>query len=148
MAMAYKAVNTLDSMIGHNEPPYRYFGRVPARLDDGANFVPARLTALAIAAAARIHGLDSRRSIEIWRRDGHRHSSPNAGQSEAAMAGALGVRLGGTNYYDGHPHDAPLLHAEGRRPSARDAKMALKVVATASALAVGVAVFVRWRRSR
>jgi adenosylcobinamide-phosphate synthase len=148
MAMAYKAANTLDSMIGHPEPPYRYFGRVPARLDDVANFVPARLTALAIAGAARIHGLDACRSIAIWRRDGDRHASPNAGQSEAAMAGALGVRLGGTNHYGGEAHTAPLLNPEGRRPSSRDAKLALHIVATASALVVGVAVFLRWRHRR
>ena len=112
-AMSYKAINTLDSMIGHPEPPYRYFGRVAARLDDAVNFIPARLTALGIVAAAKIQGLDAGRARRIWRRDGDKHASPNAGQSEAAMAGALGVRLGGANSYDGHPHYSPLLYAEG-----------------------------------
>lgn len=148
MAMAYKAVNTLDSMIGHPEPPYRYFGRVPARLDDLANFAPARLTALAIAASARIHGLDARRSLAIWRRDGSLHASPNAGQSEAAMAGALGVRLGGINAYDGAPRRAPVLHAEGRAPSTRDARIAVTLVATASALAFAAAWLAIGRRRR
>jgi adenosylcobinamide-phosphate synthase len=77
-AMAYKAVNTLDSMIGHIEPPYRYLGCVAARMDDGANFLPARLTALAIAGAAWLTGQDSRRALKVWRTDGWKHSSPNA----------------------------------------------------------------------
>ncbi len=137
-AMAYKAVNTLDSMIGHPEPPYRYFGRVAARLDDGVNFVPARLTAMGIVAAARFQGFG------IWLSDGGRHESPNAGQTEAAMAGALGVRLGGTNSYDGRVHNAPVLNAEGRQPTARDACAALSIVAIVSGLAFGVALL--WRR--
>lgn len=141
-AMTYKALNTLDSMIGHPEPPYRYFGRVAARLDDATNFVPARLTAVCIVAAARLQGLDAGRAWQVWRRDGDKHASPNAGQSEAALAGALGVRLGGTNIYDGHPHRAPLLNAAGRRPSVKDAKAALSLVAIVSGLAFGAALVV------
>ena len=149
MALAYKAVNTLDSMVGHPEPPYRYFGRVPARVDDIANFAPARITALAIAASAGIHGLDARRSLAVWRRDGSLHASPNAGQSEAAMAGALDVRLGGTNSYEGRPHAAPVLHVEGRAPSPADAEIAVTIVATASALAFGAALLmIAWRCGR
>jgi adenosylcobinamide-phosphate synthase len=147
-AMPYKAINTLDSMIGHPEPPYRYFGRAAARLDDAANFIPARLTALGIIAAAKLTSprpADHRPQdstvcpTQIWLRDGNKHASPNAGQSEAAMAGALGVRLGGTNSYDGHPHSTPLLCAEGRTPSARDARAALSLVAMVSGLAFGAA---------
>ncbi len=138
-AMSYKAINTLDSMIGHPEPPYRYFGRVAARLDDAANFLPARLTALGIVTAAKLQGLDAQRARQLWWRDGGKHASPNAGQSEAAMAGALGVRLGGTNSYEGHPHHAPLLHAEGRTPTVRDAKTAWSLVAIVSGLAFGAA---------
>jgi adenosylcobinamide-phosphate synthase len=138
-AMAYKAINTLDSMIGHREPPYRYFGRVPARLDDAANFVPARLTALGIVAAAKLQGLDAQHARRMWWRDGNNHASPNAGQSEAAMAGALDVQLGGVSSYDGHPHNAPLLNAEGRPPSMRHAKAALSVVALVSGIAFGAA---------
>ena len=114
-AMSYKAViNTLDSMIGHPEPPYRYFGRVAARLDDALNFVPARLTAVGIVAAARLQGLDAGCAFRIWLRDGDKHASPNAGQSEAAMAGALGVCLGGASSYDGHLRKAPFLNSRGR----------------------------------
>jgi len=101
VALAYKAVNTLDSMVGHPEPPYRYFGRIAARLDDGLNFVPARLAAAAICVAALLTRHDARQAWQTFLRDGNRHPSPNAGQPEAAMAGALGVRLGGMNYYGG-----------------------------------------------
>src|ERR1700720_1013089 len=90
-AMSYKAINTLDSMIGHPEPPYRYFGRVAARLDDVVSFIPAPLTALCIVTAAKFQGLDADGAQRIWLHDGDRHASPNAGQSEAAIAGALGV---------------------------------------------------------
>jgi adenosylcobinamide-phosphate synthase len=148
-AMSYKAINTLDSMIGHPEPPYRYFGRVAARLDDVVNFVPARLTALGIVAAAKLQGLDSRRAQQIWQRDGNKHASPNAGQSEAAMAGALGVRLGGMNLYDGLPHHTPLLNAEGWSAAVGDAKAALSLVAIVSGLAFGAALLaIGWGRRR
>jgi adenosylcobinamide-phosphate synthase len=148
-AMAYKAVNTLDSMIGHSEPPYRYFGCVAARLDDAANLIPARLTALGIVAGAKINGLDAGRALEVWRRDGSKHASPNAGQSEAAMAGALGVRLGGARSYNGQPHDAPELLAEGRPASVHDARAALSLVAIVSGLAFGAALLaVAGRRRR
>jgi adenosylcobinamide-phosphate synthase len=146
--MAYKAINTLDSMIGHPEPLYRYFGRVAARVDDAANFFPARLTALGMVVAAKLEGLDAGRAHRIWCRDGDKHASPNAGQSEAAMAGALGVRVGGVNLYDGDPHVAPVLHAEGRPPSVKDAKAALSLVAVVSGLAVGVALLVVAGRHR
>jgi len=141
-ATSYKAINTLDSMIGHREPPYRYFGRVAARLDDAANFVPARLTAVSIVVAARLQKLDAECAYAIWRRDGSKHASPNAGQSEAAIAGALGVRLGGASSYDGHPHHAPLLNAQARLPSVGDARVALSIVAMVSGLAFGAALLV------
>jgi adenosylcobinamide-phosphate synthase len=148
-AMVYKAINTLDSMIGHPEPPYRYFGRFAARLDDAVNYLPARATALCIAAGAVACGLDARGALLIWRRDGDSHASPNAGQSEAAMAGALGVRLGGLNCYDSHQHDAPLLHAEGRPACVRDARAALRLVAVASGIAFGFAMLaIAGRRRR
>jgi adenosylcobinamide-phosphate synthase len=147
-AMSYKAINTLDSMIGHPEPPYRYFGRTAARLDDAVNFIPARLTAFFIVTAARLHGLNDARAKRIWLRDGDRHASPNAGQSEAAIAGALGVQLGGASSYGGHPHFAPLLNAEGRRPSLRDAKSALSLIALVSGIAFAAALLVIAGRGR
>jgi adenosylcobinamide-phosphate synthase len=147
-AMAYKAINTLDSMIGHPEPPYRYFGRVAARLDDVANFIPARATALCIVAAAKLQRLDAAGAQRICLRDGGRHPSPNAGQSEAAIAGALGVRLGGPSSYDGHPHHAPLLYAEGRPALLSDAKAAVSLIALVSGIAFGAALIVIAGRRR
>jgi adenosylcobinamide-phosphate synthase len=147
-AIAYKAINTLDSMIGHREAPYRYFGRAAAQLDDAVNFIPARLTALCIVAAAKFQGLDAGGARRIWRRDGDNHSSPNAGQSEAAMAGALGVQLGGQSFYNGHPHHAPLLYAEAPRASLRDAKAAWSLVAVVSGIAFGAALLVVAGRRR
>jgi adenosylcobinamide-phosphate synthase len=147
-AMCYKAINTLDSMIGHPEPPYRYFGRVAARLDDAVNFIPARLTALCIVTAAALQGQDAKGAYAIWRRDGYCHASPNAGQSEAAIAGALTVRLGGPSSYDGHPHDAPLLNPGAEPPSLHEAKAALSLIAIVSGIAFGATLLMMVGRSR
>jgi adenosylcobinamide-phosphate synthase len=138
-AFAYKAINTLDSMVGHPELPYRYFGRVAARLDDAANFIPARVAATTICVAAVLTNSNARRAWRIFLRDGSDHPSPNAGQPEAAMAGALGVRLGGMNYYGGEPSPKPVLGAEGRCATARDARNALIITAVASVAAFSVA---------
>lgn len=149
LAMAFKAVNTLDSMIGHREPPYTYFGRVAARFDDAAAFVPARLSAVAIIGAAALTGHDAVRARSVWRRDGRLHSSPNAGQTEAAMAGALGVRLGGMNYYDGEPSAKPVLGAEGRACARSDVRAAMGIVAVASLSAFAALwLCLKWRESR
>jgi adenosylcobinamide-phosphate synthase len=144
MAMAYKAVNTLDSMIGHADQRYFYFGKTAARLDDVANYFPARLTAMALAVAAGMDNATSATSAwRIWRRDGRRHKSPNAGHPESAMAGALQVRLGGDNTYAGERVAAPLLGAEFDPPKLHHAKRALRLVAAVSLLSAGVAVLVR-----
>jgi len=140
LAMAYKAVNTLDSMIGHADQRYFYFGKAAARLDDLANFIPSRLTALAIVIAA---GTGSKSALDTWRRDRKKHKSPNAGQPESAMAGALRVRLGGQNTYAGEPIAAPLLGAELEPPKLRHAKRALRLVITVSLLSAAAAVLVR-----
>jgi adenosylcobinamide-phosphate synthase len=108
-ALAYKAVNTLDSMIGHRDKHYEFFGKCAARLDDVASFIPARVTALLLVCAAWTLHLDWRGAWRIVRRDGGKHRSPNAGRPEAAMAGALGVRVGGTNFYGGERHDGQYL---------------------------------------
>ena len=135
LAMAYKAVNTLDSMIGHRDQRYLYFGRLAARLDDVANWLPARMSSVLICLAAGInHPLSFPRALRIWLRDGARHASPNAGQPESAMAGALGVRLGGENHYGGERIVSPHLGAEFRRPDRPAARRALRLVAVASLL--------------
>jgi adenosylcobinamide-phosphate synthase len=103
-ALAFKVVNTLDSMIGHRGERYEYFGKFAARLDDVLNFVPARLTATLVVLTAWLLRLDWLNAWRVFWRDGAKHKSPNAGRPEAAMAGALRVRLGGTNLYDGEEH--------------------------------------------
>jgi adenosylcobinamide-phosphate synthase len=109
LALAYKAVNTLDSMVGYRNERYLHFGRASARFDDLANYIPARLTGLLIVAATPLTGLSGSSAWRIMRRDGRNHSSPNSGIPEAAAAGALGVRLGGTNVYSGIPVAKPTI---------------------------------------
>ena len=109
LAWAYKAVNTLDSMLGYKNRHYLYFGRSAAYLDDIANFIPARLSALLIIAAAGIQGCDWRRGWQILKRDRKAHASPNSGYPEAAMAGVLGLRLGGDNFYHGQLVKKPFI---------------------------------------
>jgi adenosylcobinamide-phosphate synthase len=108
-AMAYRAINTLDSTFGYMTPRYCRFGWASARLDDLANYLPARLTAPLIGVAAIILNLHPIHSWRILRRDGRKHASPNSGLPEAAMAGALGVQLGGTTIYDGEPLYKPTI---------------------------------------
>jgi adenosylcobinamide-phosphate synthase len=109
VAMMYKAVNTLDSTFGYKDERYLLFGWASARLDDVANYLPARLTAPLMALAAAILGYRPMNSIQICLRDGRKHPSPNAGLSEAAMAGALGIQLGGLNYYGGEAFEGALI---------------------------------------
>ena len=104
LAVAYRAINTLDSMLGYRNEKYLHFGRIAARLDDVANFVPARLTAILFLGAAALLGLDVRNAFAMMKRDATKHPSPNGGWAEATVAGALNIRLGGTNYYFGQPH--------------------------------------------
>lgn len=122
LALAYKAVSTLDSMIGHLDDRYRWFGWASARLDDAANFLPARVTALLLVLSVGIVSRSwaaMRRAWNILHRDGGRHPSPNSGRPEAAMAGALGVQLGGVNRYDGVPVERPCL-GDPDQPLTRD----------------------------
>lgn len=100
---AYKAINTLDSMVGYRNERYTKFGWASARIDDVVNYVPARLTAVLIWISALLPGFDALRSLRVTLRDGSSQPSPNAGYPEAAVAGALGVQLGGLNFYQGVP---------------------------------------------
>ncbi|RAH38855.1 adenosylcobinamide-phosphate synthase CbiB [Halomonas sp. SL1] len=110
LALAYKAVNTLDSMVGYRSPRYEDFGRASARLDDAVNWVPARLTALAMWLAARlVVGGRTQGAMAATRREAPRHPSPNAGWPEAMVAHLLGVQLGGLNHYDGRPSHRAVL---------------------------------------
>lgn len=101
LGLAYKAINTMDSMIGYKTPRYLFFGRAAAKLDDAANFVPARLTALLMILCCAAPGFSMRGAFHVWRRDRFHQPSPNAGQAEAACAGGLGVQLGGPARYFG-----------------------------------------------
>ncbi len=134
---AYKAVNTLDSMIGHRTLRHDAFGWASARIDDLANLIPARLTGLLLAAVS------SRPSVSLqtmWRDAGH-HRSPNAGWPEAAMAGALGVRLSGPRIYDGRIANEPWVNAGAKDPAALDLQLALALYIKAMlVLAAGLAI--------
>jgi adenosylcobinamide-phosphate synthase len=109
LALAYKAVNTLDSMVGYKNDRYLYFGWASARFDDLANYLPARLTGFLMVLAAPLGRLNGNNAWRILRRDGRNHSSPNSGFPEAAAAGALEVQLGGSNRYFGKLVEKPTI---------------------------------------
>jgi adenosylcobinamide-phosphate synthase len=140
--LGYRAVNTLDAMVGHRSARYARFGTASARLDDGLNLLPSRLTGLLTIAAAPLAGGSRAEAYRVWRRDRNDHPSPNAGQCESAMAGALGVRLGGRNVYSGRVETRPFL-GDGPRPSAghlrRAARLSGIVGVAATALAAAAA---------
>ncbi len=139
-AVAYKAVNTLDSMIGHRDSKYFWFGKTAARLDDVANYLPARLTALLLCASAcALQQGNAASALRTWRRDGRKHLSPNAGQPESAMAGALQVQLGGLNTYGGEQVQAPVLGEGFPRPSRASARQAHTITAVASLIGFAAA---------
>ena len=147
LAMAYKAVNTLDSMIGHKDETYLYFGRVAARVDDIANYVPSRISALLLCVlAAWDSDTSATRGWKTWLCDGDKHASPNAGQVEAAMAGLLGVRLGGTNRYGDEVVKSAYLGGDFPPPGRRAARRAWKAVAMASILGFAGALLLTWRK--
>ncbi|WP_239103540.1 cobalamin biosynthesis protein [Microbispora corallina] len=124
--LGYRAVNTLDAMVGHRSARYERFGWASARLDDVANLLPARLTAALTVALAGTAGGSPWRAAAVLRRDGHRHPSPNSGHCEAAFAGALGVRLGGANDYGGRVEHRPEL-GDGPRPRVRDIRRSVRL---------------------
>lgn len=165
LALWYKAVNTQDSMLGYKNARYLYFGRVAARLDDVANWVPSRVSALLIVMATALAGADAgasrdssgapgsrgaarvwgrlacaRCSWRVWRRDRRNHASPNSAQTESAMAGALGVELAGPAYYFGERYGKPTI-GDGLRPIEPDDICRANRVMCAAAL-LGLAVFV------
>jgi adenosylcobinamide-phosphate synthase len=124
LALAYKAVNTMDSMVGYRNERYRYFGTAAARLDDLVNWLPARMAALVMVALCPLAGLDAEGAFRVWRRDRKKHKSPNSAQTEAAMAGALGVQLAGDAWYFGELHHKPTLGDDLRPVRPADIKKA------------------------
>jgi adenosylcobinamide-phosphate synthase len=139
-ALAYRAVNTMDSMIGHRSERYARFGWAAARLDDVANYVGARVTAVLVAACAPAVGGSSAGALRSWQRDAGRHPSPNAGVVEAAFAGALGVRLGGPTQYHHELQIRPTL-GDGPQPAVADLRRAValsRAVQLAAAVLAGL----------
>ncbi|WP_028814291.1 cobalamin biosynthesis protein [Streptomyces flavidovirens] len=137
--VAFRAINTLDAMVGHKSPKYRRYGWASARLDDVAGWPGARLTA-ALTAVAAVSGGDPRGAVRAWRADAAKHPSPNAGPVEAAFAGALGVRLGGTLSYAGRVEHRPVLNAAGRPVGVPDIERAARLSRRVGALALVTAV--------
>lgn len=116
----YKAVNTMDSMLGYVEPPYKNIGLVPAKMDDAANFIPSRLSALLMIAAGFLLGFDAKNGWQIFRRDRFNHASPNSAQTESVCAGLLGVRLAGDAWYHGVLHKKKYIGDANREITHRD----------------------------
>ena len=136
--LGYRAVNTLDAMIGHHSPRYERFGWAAARLDDAANLIPARVTGLLAAALAPAVGGSPRHALRMLRRDGGNHPSPNACRCEAAFAGSLAVQLGGQNVYHGQAEQRGLL-GDGGPPDAADLARAVRLSRLVSAAAAALA---------
>ena len=135
----YKAVNTMDSMVGYKNEKYLYFGRAAAKLDDLVNYIPARLTGLAIATAAcMIPGMSGKNAFKIWRRDRRNHKSPNSAQSESACAGALGVQLAGDAWYFGELYHKPVIGDALRPIEPEDIPRANRLMYVASVLTLVV----------
>lgn len=134
----YKAVNTMDSMLGYVEPPYKNIGLVPARLDDVMNFLPARLSALLMLAAGALLGMDAKQGWKIFRRDRFNHASPNSAQTESVCAGLLGLRLAGDAWYHGVLHKKPYIGDALRDIEHRDIPRACRLLYGTSFLALAV----------
>ena len=143
LGLAYKAINTLDSMVGYKNERYLRLGWAAARLDDLANYVPARISALLIVAASWPLGLDGRGAYGVWRRDRRRHSSPNAGHPEAAMAGALGIQLGGPSRYLGRLVDKPCIGEPKEAITIHHLRLAEDVLFLAGGMMLVLALIIR-----
>lgn len=150
LGFAYKAVNTMDSMIGYKNDRYLYFGTAAARLDDFANYIPARLSAMLMILSSFFCGMDWRSAVSVYRRDRFNHKSPNAAQTEAVMAGALNVRLAGDAWYFGKLYEKPTIGDDIRKIGAEDIKRSHRLLYSTAAsgmllfLAVKVIIYVVW----
>lgn len=143
LALCYKAINTMDSMVGYKNSRYLYFGRAAARLDDAANFIPARLSALLLILAAGLTGERVSGAWRVWRRDRRNHASPNSAQTESAMAGALGIRLGGPAFYFGQLHEKPAIGDPVREIEPGDIRRAVRMLYAGSFLCLALLALVR-----
>ena len=136
LALTYKAINTMDSMLGYKNERYLYFGRVPAKLDDVANYIPSRLAGLLWVAAAAFTHNDAKGAWKTWRRDRRNHASPNSAQTESACAGALGVQLAGPAYYFGEYYAKPTIGDALRPIEPEDILRANQMMYVASSFAL------------
>ncbi len=143
LAFLYKGVNTLDSMVGYKNDRYLYFGRASAKLDDLLNFIPARLTGLAMCIGAFITGLDWRTAFRIYRRDRKNHSSPNSAHPESACAGALNIQLGGDAYYFGRLYRKKTIGDDIRPVDSGDIKLSIRLMYAASVTCLVLALAAR-----
>lgn len=136
LGWTYKAVNTMDSMIGYKNEKYLYFGTVAAKLDDIVNFIPARLAAWFMILASLVTGEDYKNAIRIYKRDRHNHKSPNAAQTEAVMAGALDIELAGDAWYFGTLYQKPTIGDPIREIEVQDIRRSHKLLYATCILAV------------
>jgi len=143
LALSYKMVNTLDSMIGYRDEQYLYFGWIAAKLDDIISYVPARLTALSAVMLSPLVGGSPAAALKMWRRDAGLHDSPNAGVCESAYAGALGVRMGGTDAYSGLTVEKPVIARENRKAEVEDINRAANLMYASAALVCGAGILIR-----
>ena len=143
LAFAYKAVNTLDSMFGYKNDKYIDFGYFPAKLDDVFNYIPARITGLLIVLSSAILGYDYKNGFEIYKRDRYNHTSPNSAHPEAAIAGALGVQLGGANYYFGKLVEKPTIGDKVKEIDIKDVNKTAKVLYLSSLIGFILALVIR-----
>lgn len=139
----YKSINTMDSMVGYKNEKYLNFGRYAAKLDDAVNFIPARLSAWLMIAACPLAGLDGRGALRIFRRDRFNHASPNSAQTEAVMAGALGVQLAGDAWYFGTLYKKKTIGDAGRSVEPEDIRRANRLLYASSILALAAFALVR-----
>lgn len=143
LALVYKAINTMDSMVGYKNEKYLNFGRAAAKLDDAANYLPSRIAALLWIASAALTGSDAKSAWRIWRRDRRKHASPNSAQTESACAGALNVQLAGPATYFGKYYDKPTIGDAVRAIEPKDILRANTMMYVASVLGLAAAVLVR-----
>ncbi|MCW3491487.1 adenosylcobinamide-phosphate synthase CbiB [Dethiobacter alkaliphilus] len=143
LAMAYKAVNTMDSMLGYKNDRYLYFGRAAAKLDDAANWLPARITVVAMLVASRLLSLNTGNAWQAVKADGQKHPSPNSGLAEALTAGALDITLGGENRYGGQVSRRPQLWAAGQKAGVGDIKSAARLMQVTSLVFIMVGLLIR-----
>ena len=132
LGMLYKAINTMDSMLGYKNDRYMYFGRIPAKIDDVANFIPARITGLLMCLTAPLIGLDGRNAYRIYKRDRLKHLSPNSGHLEAACAGAMHIMLGGDSFYFGKLVEKASLGDPDREVRITDIPLSIKMMYASS----------------